>query len=457
MPAPGINVVLFEDDRWSNFLPLVYLRPVFDLLCGMDSLAAKVERLVASVNRFDRAAGDSSAESNSDHKAVRRPLCWTRRELVPLAAETRGAAVNGRVDGPAWFLNGRGVWRQLPADDASESPWVGVAGPDQELACLRADAALASRLSPELFLNPHRLAPLLAALPRRDVSALVELFRWPWELVLANARNLLVDWRQRGYRGECWGKIDPGAYLLAPEGVHIGLHSRIKPTVVIDAENGPVWIGESVTIMPHSFIAGPAFIGDHCVVKAGARLQGGTTIGAGCKVGGEIDTAVMQGFSNKQHDGFLGHSYLGEWVNVAAGCTSSNLKNTYGTVRVPINGREVETGERLVGMLVGDHAKLGINLSVPTGAVIGFSTCVFATRAPKFAPSCTWWDCAGIESHSDWEPLDQAKAVRMARRMMARRNCKFTPLMLQAFQAVWQQAAEYEEPPADVDAEIAAD
>ena len=150
-------------------------------------------------------------------------------------------------------------------------------------------------------------------------------------------------------------------------------------------------------------------------------IHAGTTIGPVCKVGGEIEASILHGYSNKQHDGFLGHSYVGTWVNIAADCINSDLKNTYGTVRVPINGRPVETGEMFVGMLVGDYSKLGINVSFPTGAVVGFCSSVFAAQSPKFVPSFVWVD------GDAWMSFDEDRGMEIVEKVMARRQRVFHP------------------------------
>ena len=284
------------------------------------------------------------------------------------------------------MLNGRGLWHEIPAAEDAEDAWVGTVGANGDVACIRVDAELAARLSPEVLLDEAAvcraaLAGLAAARRQRSAS---RCFGWPWEIVLRNADRSRADW-ERFIAGanEIQGDVAAGSYLLNPRDIHIGRGSRIKPCVVIDAEDGPVWIGENVTILPHVYVQGPAVIGDGTLLQPGAVVHEGTTIGPRCKVGGEVEASIIHGFSNKQHDGFLGHSYVGCWVNIAADCINSDLKNTYGLVRVPINGREVDTGEMFVGMLVGDYSKAGINVSFPTGAVIGFCSSVFAAAKPE--------------------------------------------------------------------------
>jgi UDP-N-acetylglucosamine diphosphorylase/glucosamine-1-phosphate N-acetyltransferase len=147
-----------------------------------------------------------------------------------------------------------------------------------------------------------------------------------------------------------------------------------------------------------------------------------------CKVGGEIEASIIHGYSNKQHDGFLGHSYLGEWINIAADCINSDLKNTYGEVTVPINGVETPSGETFVGLTMGDHSKSGVNLSFPTGAVVGFASNVFLSKLPpKFVPSFSWY------TDADRSEYDAQRGVEVARRVMARRNRRMSPAEEQLF------------------------
>jgi UDP-N-acetylglucosamine diphosphorylase / glucose-1-phosphate thymidylyltransferase / UDP-N-acetylgalactosamine diphosphorylase / glucosamine-1-phosphate N-acetyltransferase / galactosamine-1-phosphate N-acetyltransferase len=259
---------------------------------------------------------------------------------------------------------------------------------------------------------------------------------------LANEGALLDDWAQAGQTG-IYGQVDAGSYLLNESAIFLGEGARIKPCVVIDAEDGPVWIGENVQIMPHAYIQGPAYIGAGSLIQPGAVVHEGTTIGPVCKVGGEIEASILHGYSNKQHDGFLGHSYVGQWVNIAADCINSDLKNTYGSVRVPINGYEVDTGEQFVGMFMGDHSKAGINVSFPTGAVVGFCSSVFASVSPKFVPSFAWIDGSQVTRY------DEQRGVAIGKTVMARRNQVMKPAEEQAFLSIVRQALAIERQPLD--------
>jgi UDP-N-acetylglucosamine diphosphorylase / glucose-1-phosphate thymidylyltransferase / UDP-N-acetylgalactosamine diphosphorylase / glucosamine-1-phosphate N-acetyltransferase / galactosamine-1-phosphate N-acetyltransferase len=400
-----LQVLLYEDEGWQRFLPLTYGRAVFQLVCGMGDLAAKVRRL----------AGDLDL--------------WCRPELADLIQEQTGASVNRPLAGEGLLLNGRALWESLPPTRAGESAWVGTV--DGKVACIYADATLATVLEAAVLLDEGRLEAVLKGVPRRDVGSCARLLDWPWDLVHAHPKALVDDWQQTAGTG-IFGETDEGASLLSPSAIHLGRGSRLYPGAVIDAEAGPVWIGDRVRVLPHSYIQGPAYIGD-------GSLRSATFVGPLCKVGGEIEGSILHGFSNKQHDGFLGHSYVGPWVNIGAGCSNSDLKNTYGSVRVPIAGRTVDSGETFVGALVGDHAKLGINLAVPTGATIGFCASVAAANCPKFVPSFTW--LAG--GHG--ELYDAERGLEVARQVMARRGRVMSAAEAAAFLAAASLSARLEQ------------
>lgn len=416
----NFSIAIFEDAKWQNMLPLTYLRPTCLLTCGRGSLLEKIKRL------------DFSCAKPQRH-------LWCREELSQVLSEDLPHAINQELSGPTLFLNGRGWWKSPPWAWDAGSCWVGVAGKEQQVACVFADGDLAAKLSPRAFLDEAELRALLRDLPRRDVSAHVELLAWPWEIIHANERALIFDWNDgEANCQESSARRDPGSHILAPEGVHLGEGTRIKPCAVIDAEKGPVWIGDNVTISPHTYIQGPVAIGPGTLIQPGAVIHEGTTIGPVCKVGGEIEASIIHGYSNKQHDGFLGHSYVGMWVNIAADCINSDLKNTYGTVRVPINGRPVETGEMFVGMLVGDYSKLGINVSFPTGAVVGFCSSVFAAQSPKFVPSFAWLD------GDTWMSFDEERGLEIVEKVMARRKRDFTPAQRTLFRRIRRLANKLE-------------
>lgn len=161
---------------------------------------------------------------------------------------------------------------------------------------------------------------------------------------------------------------------------------------ILNASEGPIYIGRNAQIMEGSMIKGPIAICDNSVVKMGSKLYGGTTIGPWCVAGGEIKNSVFFGFSNKAHDGYLGDSVIGEWCNLGAGTSNSNLKNTAGDVIFNINGELVNAGSK-AGLMMGDYSRAAINTSFNTGSIVGISCNIFGNKTPPRAiKSFTWGD-----------------------------------------------------------------
>ena len=243
------RLVVYEDPGWQRLLPLVYARAVFQLVCGMGDLLDKIQGL-------------AGAEGTA-------PGLWCRTGLVGIAAERTGLQTNQPLDRATLLLNGRGLWSGLPPVQPGEKSWVGTSGKQEHTACIYADAGLAPQLSSEILLDEEQTRAILSGLPRRDIGTCVKLIDWPWELIHANLKALADDWHSRAGQAAILGEIAAGSHLLARESIHIGAGARIKPCAVIDAEDGPVWIGKDAEILPHTYVHGPACIGDGAVVQAG--------------------------------------------------------------------------------------------------------------------------------------------------------------------------------------------
>lgn len=241
----------------------------------------------------------------------------------------------------------------------------------------------------------------------------------PWDLVNANEATLIDDFTitKRG-REPSLPAVTPGAHLVRKTRILSRPGARVMAGAVLDASSGPIILGEGARIMPNAVILGPVYIGPNTLIKAGSKIYGGTSIGASCKVGGEVEESILHAFANKQHEGFLGHSYLGEWTNIGAGTDTSDLKNNYGSVRVWTEDAGLfDTGQRFIGLLMGDHSKCGIGTTFNTGTVVGVSANVFgAGYPPKHIPSFTWGGAAGLTEYG----LD--KALATAAVVMSRRN-----------------------------------
>jgi UDP-N-acetylglucosamine diphosphorylase/glucosamine-1-phosphate N-acetyltransferase len=209
--------------------------------------------------------------------------------------------------------------------------------------------------------------------------------------------------------------------------------ARVDPGAVLDARGGPVILDEGAVVEPLSHVVGPAYIGRGAQVLGG-KLSG-VALGPQCRVGGEVELTVFQGYSNKRHTGFLGHSAVGEWVNLGAMTTNSDLKNNYGPVRVWVGGIDSETGETKIGCFIGDHVKTGIGTLLATGSVIGPGSNLFAGGrfTPHYLPGWSWWDGASTVPHR-WD-----KFLATVRTAMSRRGRTTTAAYEAALYAAWKR------------------
>ena len=179
---------------------------------------------------------------------------------------------------------------------------------------------------------------------------------------------------------------------ISPENIFIEEGAILNPCI-LNASKGPIYIAENAEVMEGCMLRGPIALGKNAVLKMGAKVYGATTIGEGCKVGGEVSNVVFFANSNKGHDGFLGNAVIGEWCNLGADTNCSNLKNNYDTVKVwsEHENKLVSTGLQFCGLMMGDHSKSGINTMFNTGTVVGVSSNIFGSSFPdKFVPSFSW-------------------------------------------------------------------
>lgn len=208
-------------------------------------------------------------------------------------------------------------------------------------------------------------------------------------------------------------KSDPlpsRVFCSSPDNVFLEPNVQIAPCF-INADAGPVYIAEGVQIMEGAMLRGPLFVGKHSVIKMGAKIYGSTTVGPYCMAGGEVKNSVLMGFSNKAHDGYLGDSVLGEWCNLGAGTSNSNLKNNASEVSIQLGADAAPMGVGIkCGLLMGDYSRSAVNTVFNTGTVVGVSCNIFGDNPPKFVPSFTWGNDKyvfekAIEHIDNWKKL----------------------------------------------------
>jgi UDP-N-acetylglucosamine diphosphorylase/glucosamine-1-phosphate N-acetyltransferase len=250
-------------------------------------------------------------------------------------------------------------------------------------------------------------------------SEQLRFFNYPWELVNSCGELIKEDYAAQG-KLRSKESIDArvGVYGEKTQ-VYVGKDSSIEAFVTLDARDGPIYIGKNVSVHAGSRITGPTYIGNKTVV-ASALIREGCSIGAVCRVGGELEQTIVQGYSNKYHNGFLGHAYVGEWVNLGAGTNNSDLKNTYGNVQITAAGKKVDTCCAKVGCFVGDHVKTSIGTMISTGKKIGVASHVHGFVVED-VPSFTIW--AKSLSAKPVE-LKLESAIKTQERAFSRRGVK---------------------------------
>jgi len=247
------------------------------------------------------------------------------------------------------------------------------------------------------------------------------LLSFPWQIIEENPAVIEDDFQKSPFRGQSEESvIYPGVQMVGEENIVVGESAVIRPGAVLDASSGPIIINDGTTVMPNACILGPVYVGENSLIKTGAKILEGTSVGNVCKIGGEVDQTIFGNYSNKQHDGFIGHSYIGEWVNIGAGSNTSDLKNNYSSVRMWCAGAVRETGRQFLGCIIGDHTKLGIGAVLNSGTVIGFACSIYGTDLhDKFVPSFSWGKAGELV------PYDTSKAMLTAQMVTERRDIKF--------------------------------
>jgi len=399
-----MRIGFYEDRDAGNLSPLALARPVFELVCGRSTLR---ERVLQQSGATEWGA------------FVRGHLVETHRETHP---DVPVNEFDWLSRGSTLLLNGR--W--LPTADTLRNindDEVGLL--DGTVVYLTVDPLEAASLTGK---NWDAVLSYLSR-SRRTVPAEGRLIRHPWDLVNFNADQLRSDHHLQNGRTQTDAvysaaqRFGPHVVVSGPaEDVTVDPTATIDPFVVLDATHGPISIAAGAAVHSFTRIEGPCHIG--CGSRLfRAHVRAGTTIGPECRVGGEIEASILHGYVNKYHTGFLGHSYICPWVNLGALTTSSDLKNDYSDVRIPLAGEMIETGLTKVGCFIGDHAKTALGSLFNTGTSVGVMSMVLpdGELLPKHIPSFTQIRYGRLTAATDIDRL-----LETAQATMSRRHCEFT-------------------------------
>ena len=363
-----MNVILFDSNR-SNFYPLSYTRPISEFRIGILTIKEKWTHYYKNIST-----------KTEDYLVSKYPIRKQKENL--------------------WI-------------DASVLPSKEL---KTELDSLRNGELLESNGKIIAFKN---LNYSFKNLNKINTSILVNSIENIWDIFADNGREIEADFKllTKARKSQ---KISNTNTVI---GKHIFIEKGAKISCsILNAENGPIYIGKNTEIMEGAIIRGPFAMGENAVLKMGAIIYGPTTLGPHCKVGGEVNNSVFFGYSSKAHDGFLGNSVIGEWCNLGADTNNSNLKNNY--TEIKLWNYEMErfkkTGLQFCGLIMGDHSKCGINTMFNTGTVIGVSANIFGSGFPRnFVPSFSWGGASGFQVYK------LPKVFEVASKVFERRKLDF--------------------------------
>lgn len=387
MKEGSMEILLLEDSGWEALRPLTWLRPAGELFVGGATIR---ERWAAAARTAPRFIARAEVARMSPYGLPSVPegeslRLWARDRWVPEDAWAR--AVAKHTAPAAWSMSGTVVavlTTAAPPRDlrpGSDAFWEALAQGTERLAT--AKGRLIVELSDLIAEGTERL--------KKDLDA------------------MLVDSPTPEDVG------DGVAYAI--DRIRIGAGCRIDHGAVLDAREGPIILGAGSVVFPHTWVRGPFGCRNDCFLLGG-RVGGGSYLGPNCRVRGEVEASVFQGYVNKAHDGFIGHSYVGEWVNLGALTTTSDLKNNYGPIHLEVDGRRIETGQNKIGVFLGDHVKTRIGAMLNSGTVVGLAANVFGDAAvfPKWITDFAWGTGAGAAEYS----LD--RCMETVRTVLARRG-----------------------------------
>ena len=356
-------ITVFEDNKALNLEPICLTRAVFDIRFGSETIFQRINRL-------------SNNKVSSFY--VRDSIRGITQDRYPIAEFDYNSSSNN-----IW-LNASVVWNSNDIEKIMYS---------EESIFISDNELIGFNLSKNLSYGIDLVKEFSMLNIPKDISVSelsVKKINYLWDMI-SLIKDIVIETQER----------------FRP--------NKIPENIVIDEANGPVVIADNVSIGPFTFLKGPVFLDAESKISSHSIIQN-SIIGPGCKVGGEISGTIFQGWSNKAHDGHLGDSFIGEWVNFGAGSTNSNLKNNYKSVSVTVNGSLVNTNSLFIGLFIGDHSKVAIGTQFNAGTNVGVGCSVIANAFPeRYIPSFTFYNNDQIKKINFVKFLETAKVVKERR------------------------------------------
>jgi UDP-N-acetylglucosamine diphosphorylase/glucosamine-1-phosphate N-acetyltransferase len=374
------NIILFDPDTRDQLLPLTYTRPVCELRVGIMTIREKWEHWLSGKVSF----------ITQDYLS----------EKYPISIASDNFVINGSI---------------LPNKDLCHL----IEKLNNNEALLKEGELIAARLDESQFFNLMEDNDIeeLEGL-EVDPSVKLTMINHVWDIFSLNAQALKSDFAELT-KGRKSAPLSTTNRFLGDESQLFIEEGAVVECAILNANNGPIYIGKNAEIMEGCIIRGGLALCEGSILKMGAKIYGATTIGPYSKVGGEVNNTVIISHSNKAHEGYLGNSVIGEWCNIGADTNTSNLKNNYEQIKLWDYTKDsfVRTGLQFLGLIMGDHSKCAINTMFNTGTVVGVSANIFGAGFPRnFIPSFTWGGPAGIETYTI------NKACDTIGRVLSRRN-----------------------------------
>jgi len=386
-----MDIVIFEDSASSRLFPLAELRPTFEIKAGAFSIREKTEKLI---------------EGNTIFYHV-------RDYMIRYATELYGEEkIFTSCRNDALFLNGKVIFDKETMDILLREKNFILNDDGEIIAFSTSDSALA-----EDIINNRAISNKLNVL---KIDKKYKVINYSWDAVRFFDEELKNDLETMFSKNE----PENNDTDFDPNKIRIHTKANIYPDVVLDGTKGKIFIDESAVIEPFTFIKGPVYIGKNTLVKSGTKIYGAASIGLASRVAGEISGTNFHSYVNKQHSGFIGNSYVCEFVNLGADTVTSNLKNNYSEIKttLPGSGELYKTGMQFLGSIIGDHSKIGINTMLNTGSIIGiFSNIAGGDFPAKLVESFQWYIMGkDVSRYKIDEALTTAKIV------MSRRDVKMS-------------------------------
>lgn len=410
-----MKACLFEDEKYDMLYPLTLTRATFELRCGTMSLVERIKKANPNIE----------------------VSFFQREHIAPVFEGRFGNAVVNNLEflckDDTVLVNGRWLPKHghLPL---SEDEMIATCNGDVVYISAKKETikkALAENLQ-------KTIENLKNELSIKEIDA--RMVEYPWDLVRYNNELLKEDFDSYWSRVKAENLEERIAVVGEKDLLYISKSANIHPFVVFDTSAGPIMIDESARVYPFSRIEGPCYVGKNSWIVRG-NIREDTSIGPFCRVGGEVEASIIHGYSNKYHTGFLGHAYVGEWVNIGALTTNSDLKNDYSNVDVYVKGKLIDTKDIKVGSFIGDHTKFGIGCLLNTGTVVGVACVILGGEVlPKYIPSFCWYSDGRLRRGAGFR-----RTVEAEKRVMSRREVTMLDSYVKMLEKIYQDSKEERE------------